>query len=105
MSEVKHVTPVSGQYAVVKGHYRWSLIAVRSVTEKQFKGLDDYFGHQRLRTFAIRDCRYCGDEESARILLDRLTSSDAQCDNEKRKAHERREKRNEALIAKAGGRS
>lgn len=97
MSEIK-----IGDYAIVRGAYRWDLIEVASKTSRQFKGrAAGYSGY--VRTIRAEDCVYCGGEEKARLLHERLTSSDNLCDDERRKSFERRDKRNAELLAAAKG--
>lgn len=93
--------PTPGQFAVVKTTYRWILFRVEYATEKQMKGTED--GYTLLRTVPLNQCMYFGDEAPARLLRDRLVSSDAQHDDENRKANERRSKRNAELISAAKG--
>lgn len=99
MSEAK---PIAGQWAVVKSPYSWGLYRVVSVTAKQFKGVDPVWG-KRENTVQLYNCVYCSDEVSARKLRDQLISSEAQFNEERRKAGERRIKRDAELIEAAKG--
>src|SRR5687768_5698267 len=94
--------PKPGQFAVIISQFnKWDLIAVQSATTKQFEGVSVWYGGGYERTIPIRDCVYCGDEASARLLHERLVSSEAQRTDEQRKAGERCRARNELLIAAA----
>lgn len=94
---------VPGHFAVLRRRYRYVVLQVSSVTAKQFKAPGEW--SSREHTYQRGDVIFAGEEADAKLLTERLKSSDALCANEKRLADERCEKRNADLIAKARGAS
>lgn len=89
-----------GDFAIVQGQFGFELIEVTSITPRQFKG--NKVGYSRYsRTVRMENCSFFGPEDVTRRLHARLMSSDALCDDDHRKASQRRAKRNAELLAAA----
>lgn len=90
-----------GDFAVIRRRYNWAVLGVSKVTDKQIKAFGEW--SSRDHTYQRHAVVFAGPEEDARRLYERLTSSEALCRDDERRANERRNKRNAELIAKARG--
>ena len=88
-----------GDFAVLHRTWKWIAVKVEKVTALQFKASGEW--GSRANTYQRGQVEYAGPEDKARALVERLTSSEALCDDERRRAIERRTKRNQDLIAEA----
>jgi hypothetical protein len=97
MSEIK-IAP--GDFVVVGRPYgRFAMVRVSKVTAVQFKASGEW--SSRDSVYRTVDAVYAGPEAAAAKVLERLVSSRALYDDEKRKAGERLEKRQADIIARA----
>lgn len=85
-----------GDYAVIFRTYRYVAVKVEKVTAQQVKASGEWSG--RASTYSRINIEYAGPEEQAKALVERLTSSLALFEDDRRKAGERRDARNAALI-------
>lgn len=98
MSDLIDIKP--GDFAVIERPYnRFAAVHAGKATAAQFKASGEW--SSREHTYQRQAVVYAGPQDKAELLCARLTSSTALFEDEKRKAGERRDKRNEELIAAA----
>jgi hypothetical protein len=92
------VIPRVGDYVVERGSYGYELHQVSAVKGKicTYARYGTRVGNIRMDAIV-----FAGDEPSARALHERLKSSHALCEDERRKSHERKLKRDAEYISDA----
>jgi len=89
---------VVGLFAVSRGNYGWVLCEITEVKNVTIKATE-VGSWNRKRTINKKDCVFAGPASAARTLHEKLVSSYALCDDERRRSVERRIARDAALIA------
>lgn len=88
------------QWVIVGTPYSWEIQEIVEVKNTVLKTMDDN-GWKRINTVNKHKCVYCGSEDQARKLLERLISSESLCFKECRDSSERRNSRDSKLISDA----
>lgn len=89
-----------GAFVVVEGSFGWHLLRITEIKKATIKAIEEHsFAYSR--TISKATCRFVGTKEAATVLYERLTSSRALCNEERRKSSERREARDARLIVDA----
>lgn len=90
-----------GAFIVVDGSFGWHLLKITEVKKATLKATEEGSRFGYARTINKASCLFVGSKDTASALCERLTSSRALCNEERRKSNERREERDKRLIADA----